>query len=131
MPSRRVTAKTAESRASADRRAHGVVLEELRSQMALVLEAVTSSRTELKAEIAELRTSLTDRITALEQAVRQNSADIRQNSEDIRKNSEDIQELREEMSALRHDFDHRAELGRLASLEERVAAIETRLGRTA
>jgi hypothetical protein len=48
--------------------------------------------------------------------------------QDIRKNSEDVRELREKIARLRYDFEHRAELGRLADLEGRVAALERRLG---
>lgn len=123
-------------------RAHGVILEDIRSQMAVVVESVTSTRTELKADIAALDRKLSERISVLEEVVRQNSKDIRKNSddirknsddicknsEDIRKNSQDIRALREEVARLRHDFDHREERGRVGALEARVAAIEAHLG---
>ena len=131
MANRRVATNAAETRLSAAIGEQGVILEQLRSQMTLVLEAVTATRTELKTEMGEMEARLSARITLLEQVVRQNSVDIRKNSADIRKNSEDICELRAEVARLRHDFDHRSEIERLASLEERVLAIETRLGRSA
>jgi chromosome segregation ATPase len=136
-------------------RAHGVVLEDIRSRMEMVVEAVTLTRTELKADLRGLDERLSARISTLEEAVRensrdilkntddirqnsadirqnsadirQNSADIRQNSADIGQNSADIRTLREQIAGLRHDFDHRGEIGRLTGLEARVAAIETRL----
>jgi hypothetical protein len=108
-------------------RAHGVVLEDIRSRMEMVVEAVTVTRTELKADLHALDSRLSERISILEGAVRENSRDIRKNSEEIRKNSEDICTLREQVAGLRHDFDHREEIGRLTGLEARVTAIETRL----
>jgi methyl-accepting chemotaxis protein len=132
----------ADSGASRDARAVGVMFEQIQSQMNVVLEAVTSGLTRLENKIDGVEARLSERISVLEQVVRQNSLDIRKNSEDIRKNSEDIRknsedirknsdeirELREEVARLRHDFEHRAELTRIADLEGRVAAIERRLG---
>jgi len=130
-------------------RALGVVMEDMRSQMALVVEATTSTRTELRAEMRDMRAELSERISVLESVVRQNSVDIQKNSVDIQKNSADIQKnsadiqqnttdirqnsadilaLREQVAGLRHDFDHRTELGRVSSLETRVSMIESRLG---
>lgn len=107
--------------AASDVRAFHVLLEQVHSQMNVVLEAVTLTRTSLETQIKESEARLEARINILEQVVRQNS-------EDIRKNSEDIRELREEVRRLRHDFEHRAELTRIADLEGRVAALERRLG---
>jgi hypothetical protein len=101
-------------------RAHGVVLEDIRSRMEMVVEAVTVTRTVLKADLHALDSRLSERISTLEDAVRENSRDIR-------KNSEDICTLREQVAGLRHDFDRREEIGRLTGLEARVTAIETRL----
>jgi hypothetical protein len=115
----------------------GVMFEQLQSQMAVVLEAVTSTGQSLRAEMAACEARLSARIAVLEQVVRQSSEDIRRNSEEIRKNSEDIRALRDEVASLRaeltqlrHDFDHREERGRIDALERRVAALETRLGVT-
>ena len=109
-------------------RAQNVLLEQLKSQMDGVLEAVTGSRAHLEAAMENLRKDLSERIRVLEEVVRQNSADIRQNSEDIRQNSADIRDLRDELARLRYDFDHRAELSRVAALESRVTALEKRVG---
>jgi hypothetical protein len=95
-------------------RAHGVVLEDIRSRMDLVVEAVTSTRADLKADLHALDVRLSERISVLEEAVRENSRDLRA--------------VREEVARLRYDFDHRQELGRVTALEARVSAIETRLG---
>lgn len=129
-------------------RAHGVLLEQLGSQMNMVLEAVTGFEQRLDARIDATEARLSDRISVLEEVVRQNSRDIQKNSEDIRKNSDDIRKnsddiqknskdiqknsddiraLRDEVAGLRHDFDHRQELGRVGALEARVSAIESRL----
>jgi chromosome segregation ATPase len=123
-------------------RAHGVLLEQLGSQMNVVLEAVTGFERRLDAKIDASEARLSDRISVLEEVVRQNSRDIQKNSEAIQKNSADIQKnsedirrhsaeirsLRDEVAGLRHDFDHRQELGRVDALEVRVSAIESRLG---
>lgn len=101
-------------------RAHGVLLEQLGTQMNMVLEAVNGSAQQLHAKIDSAVAQLSDRISVLEEVVRQNSRDILKNSADIRT-------LRDEVAALRHDFDHRQELGRVVALEARVSAIESRL----
>jgi len=142
MATRRLERKTATARSQAGRpadatRAQNVLLEQLKSQMDGVLEAVMGSRTYLDTKIDAVEKRLSERISVLEEVVRQNSEDIRKNSEDIRKNSEDIRknsadirELREEVARLRYDFDHRTELGRVAALEGRVTALEKRVGVT-
>jgi hypothetical protein len=100
--------------------AAGVRAERLESGFQGVLEAVTSMRQELGAEIRAVRTELSGKIEDLQDAVRTNSADIRQNSADIKA-------MRVDLTSFRHDFDHREERGRVTALEERVSAIETQL----
>jgi len=51
--------------------ANGVLIEDMRSQMHLVLEAVITTRTELKAELAALRLEQSERSTLLEGIIRQ------------------------------------------------------------
>ena len=116
-------------------RAFGLVLEDIRSQMKVVVESVTASTATLRSDMTALEARLDQRITVLEQVVRElvievrkNSEDIRKNSEAIRKNSDDIRAVRQEVARLRHDFDHREERGRVGALEIRVAAIEAHLG---
>ena len=109
-------------------RAHGVLLEQLGSQMNVVLEAVTGFERRLDAKIDASEARLSDRISVLEEVVRQNSRDIQKNSEDSRRHSAEIRSRRDEVAGLRHDFDHRQELGRVDALEVRVSAIESRLG---
>ena len=121
MATRKLKRKTATARSEAGRpadatRAQNVLLEQLRSQMDGVLEAVTGSRAHLEAKMETLEKGLSERIRMLEEVVRQNSKDIR--------------DLRDEVARLRYDFDHRAELGRVAALEGRVAALEKRVGVT-
>jgi hypothetical protein len=122
-------------------RAQGVVLEDIRSQMSVVLEAVTSTRTELKADMAALESRLSQRISVLEEVVRQNSNDIRALQGDVTALKGEVAGLKDEVAGLkgevaglkdevarlRYDFDHREEPGRLGALEVRVAAIEQRL----
>jgi len=100
-------------------RAHLVLLEDMKSQIQVVLEAVTSSREELRRDLREVDERLGARISNLEAAVKQNSADIKQNSADIKQNSADIKQnsadinqntadirsVREEVAGLRRDFD--------------------------
>lgn len=128
MAARRTTGARTPSAGAEASRAFTVVLERIESQMATVIEAVTSSWQRLDAKIDGLEARLSERISVLEQVVRQNSLDIQKNSEDIRRNSEDIIALRNEVARLRHDFEHREERGRMDALELRVAALEARLG---
>jgi chromosome segregation ATPase len=123
----RKSSKVRRGGASSELRAIGVMVENLQSQMRVVVEAVTGTRTSLEASMSAMEARLIARIEILEQVVRKNSEDIRKNSEDIRKNSEDIKELREEVARLRHDFDHRHELARIDDLEGRVSALERRV----
>ena len=108
-------------------RAHLVLLEDMKSQIQVVLEAVTSSREEVRRDLREVDERLGARINNLEAAVKQNSADIKQNSADIKQNSADIRIVREEVAGLRRDFDRRPELERMKALEDRVARVEAKL----
>jgi predicted RNase H-like nuclease (RuvC/YqgF family) len=116
-------------------RAHGVVLEEIRSQMNAVLEAVQGSEQRLERKIDSLDAHLSQRISVLEQVVRQNTEDIRtlrgemtELRGEVAGLRAEVHELRDEVARLRHDFDHREGSGRDAALEARVAVIEARLG---
>lgn len=108
-------------------RAHLVLLEDMKSQIQVVLEAVTSSREEVRRDLREVDERLGARINNLEAAVKQNSADIKQNSADIKQNSADIRIVREEVAGLRRDFDRRPELERMKALEDRVARVEAKV----
>ena len=108
-------------------RAHLVLLEDMKSQIQVVLEAVTSSREEVRRDLREVDERLGARINNLEAAVKQNSADIKQNSADIKQNSADIRIVREEVAGLRRDFDRRPELERMKALENPVARGETKV----
>ena len=115
-------------------RAHLVLLEDMKSQIQVVLEAVTSSREEVRRDLREVDERLGARINNLGEAVKQNSADIQQNSADIKQNSADIKQnsadiriVREEVAGLRRDFDRRPELERMKALEDRVARVEAKV----
>jgi uncharacterized coiled-coil DUF342 family protein len=125
------TSRTAQPIAPND---FGVLLEDLRSQQKLMLEAIQSWGERLTRTMDERFSQVNARLDMLESVVRKNSEDIRKNSEDIRKNSEDIRKnsedieaLRLEMRRLRSDFDTREERAKLTQLEERVAKLEKRL----
>jgi hypothetical protein len=119
-----------------------VVLERIESQMAAVLEAVTSSSDRLDARIDLLEARLSERISALEDVVRQHSERLSALEQVVREHSERLSSVENEVAGLknevagltievarlRHDFDHREERGRMEALEVRVAALETRLG---
>jgi len=128
MASRRTTSTGRAPSGAATARAVGVVLERIESQMAVVLEAVTSSAQRLDAKIDGVHADLSARISRLEDAVRQNSADIKALRVDVDGLRVDVDALREEVARLRHDFDHREERGRIDALEARVAVLEGRLG---
>ena len=108
--------------------ATAVILEDIRAQNRVVLEAVQSMGESLRSEIAALRQELCERIERLEAVVRQNSIDIRKNSEDIRKNSEDIQRLEAELRSVKVAVLMKVDAAALAALELRVSALERRLG---
>jgi hypothetical protein len=115
-------------------RAHGVLLEQLGSQMNMVLEAVSGAEQRLDAKIDSAVAQLSDRISVLEEVVRKHSGDIRALGDEVAglRNEvaglrDEVAGLRGEVTGLRHDFDHRQELGRVGALEARVSAIESRL----
>jgi chromosome segregation ATPase len=80
-----------------------IILEEILSQNRATIEAVQSSRDELKRDIAELRENTDVRFQVLESAVRQNGADIRQNSADIRALQGDVRQNSADIRALQRD----------------------------
>ena len=109
-------------------RAQSVLLEQLGSQMALVLESVTASRAEMDAKMTALEERLSQRIAILEEAVRGLAADNRGIRAELSRLGDQVTRLSDEVARLRYDFDHREERGRLDALDVRVAALEARLG---
>ena len=109
-------------------RAQSVLLEQLGSQMALVLESVTASRAEMDAKMTALEERLSQRIAILEEAVRGLAADNRGIRAELSRLGDQVTRLSDEVARLRYDFDHREERGRLDALDVRVTALEARLG---
>jgi chromosome segregation ATPase len=68
----------------------GIILEEIRSQNRVTIEAIEATRVALEAKIDQVDRDSQARDSVLEAAVRQNSADIKDNGTDIRKNSAGI-----------------------------------------
>jgi hypothetical protein len=68
----------------------GIILEEIRSQNRVTIEAIEATRVALEVKIDQVDRDSKARDSVLEAAVRQNSTDIRTNSTDIRKNSANI-----------------------------------------
>jgi predicted RNase H-like nuclease (RuvC/YqgF family) len=99
-----------------------VILEEILSQNRATIEAVQSTRDELKRDIAQLGEKTDARFQTLESAVRQNGADIRQNSADIRTLQGDVRTLQGDVRNLAEKVDS------LSGLEVRVAALERQRG---
>jgi chromosome segregation ATPase len=99
-----------------------VILEEILSQNRATIEAVQSTRDELKRDMAEFREDTNTRFQGLEAAVRQNGADIRQNSADIRTLQGDVRNLQGDVRNLAEKVDN------LSGLEVRVAALERQRG---
>ena len=130
---------------------HGqaIILEEIRSQNRVTIEAIEATRTALEAKIDQVDRDSKARDSVLEAAVRQNSTDIRKNSTDIRKNSTDIRknskDIRKNSADIeknsadiqRNSADIRknsedirvltARVEALGPLDQRVSAIERRL----
>jgi C4-dicarboxylate-specific signal transduction histidine kinase len=84
-----------------------VVLEDMRAQNQVVIEAVQALDRKLESEIGNLRTELVERLDRLEATVAQHSRDL---------------------AAMRRELREAATAAALAALEQRVAAIERRLG---
>jgi hypothetical protein len=85
----------------------GIILEEIRSQNRVTIEAIEATRVALEATIDQVDRDKKARDSVLEAAVRQNSGDIRTNSEDLRVLT--------------------AHVDALGPLDHRVSAIERRL----
>ena len=107
--------KSGSSGGSAAIRAQSVVLEGIRSQMAVVVESTITTREELRREIRDLGSNLSARIDRLEAAVKQNSTEIRALEVRISKLEERVSHLEQRMASLEE---------RVASLDERVASLE-------
>ena len=89
-----------------------VLLEDIKAQNRVTLEAVLSSKEELERKFGERFERIEERLDRVEDA--------------IRHHSKEIAELREELHQLRNDFAQREELARLDALERRVDALEKR-----
>jgi UTP:GlnB (protein PII) uridylyltransferase len=94
-----------------------VLLEDIRSQVRAMAEALTLTAT--KKDLENLRNDLTARIEVLETAVRQNSEDIRENSEDIRMLAEELRRLSAIVAG-------KADRAALEAVEARVTTLERR-----
>ena len=112
-----------------------ILLEEMREQNHATIEAVFSSEQRTNRRLEEIELKLTRRLDVLEVAVRmnsdeirKNSEDIKRNSEDIRKNSEDIQRMSQEIREMRGVLERKADHAALVALEQRVSALEKRVG---
>ena len=120
----------------------GIILEEIRSQNRVTIEAIEATRVALEAKIDQVDRDSNARDSVLEAAVRQNSTDIRMNSADIRKNSADIRknstDIRKNSTDIQKNSDDirknsedirvlTARVEALGPLDHRVSAIERRL----
>jgi DNA repair ATPase RecN len=92
-----------------------VIIEEIRSQNRVTIEAVQGTRTELKQEIAELREDTTARFQTLESAVRALRKDVHNVADKVEQNGADIRRLDEKVD-------------NLSGLEARVSALERQRG---
>ncbi len=119
----------------------GIILEKIRSQNRVTIEAIEATRVALEAKIDQVDRNSKARDSVLEAAVRQNSADIkkngtdiRKNSADIRKNSADIQKNSADIQKNSNDIRKNSEdilvltarVEALGPLDHRVSAIERR-----
>ena len=101
-------------------RSHSIILDDMRAQNRVTIEAVESARHMLEQRIDRLERETRSRDAALEAAIRdlkvvvqQHTVDIRELQVGVRENSVDIRDLARKVDAL-------------ARLEERVAALEKR-----
>ncbi len=103
------------------------LLEDIRAQQQVMLEAIASMREELERKFGERFDGVDTRLKLLEESVRSNSAEIRKNSEDIRRLFGGLAEVSDEVRRLRADFDRREERSRIEALEARVERLELHL----
>lgn len=87
--------------------AQNVILEQMQGHITAVIEAVTMTRDALRGEIRDVKHELSSRMDVLEFAVRRNSADIQ---------------------SLAEKLDAKADTTRVATLEQRVEALELPVG---
>src|SRR6266540_1939005 len=99
----------------------GIILEEIRSQNRVTIEAIEATRVALEAKIDQVDRNSKARDSVLEAAVRQNSADIKANGTDLRKNSDHTRKNSEDIRVLT------VRVEALGPLDHRVSAIERRL----
>lgn len=103
---------------------NAVLIEDLRSGLKQVIEAVESLRVEFRTEMNDFRREVNERFSTLELAVRRNSQEIAELRQEVAKLwqavaeiRQDIAELRQEMAGLRQEM-HTME-GRLSERIDR------------
>jgi chromosome segregation ATPase len=83
-------------------RAHDVLLEQIDSKMDAVIEVATSTKTELRAEMAAMEQRLTDRVTRVEEAITMHSGQIRRLEDAITTHTAQLRHLQHDLEEMRH-----------------------------
>jgi uncharacterized coiled-coil DUF342 family protein len=112
-------------------RAVGVLVERLDAKVDAVIEGLTSTRDELKRDMASMEDRLLERMRTIEHVVGENSAEIARQSEEIRRLTGDTRSLHQQVLALRVDMTNKlVSKESHAELEARTTALEKKLGIT-
>ncbi len=82
-------------------RAHDVLLEQIDSKMTAIVEVATSTKTELRAEIAAMEQRLGDRVTRVEEAITSHSSQIRRLEDAITTHTAQLRHLRHDLEEMR------------------------------
>lgn len=83
-------------------RAHDVLLEQINSKMTAIVEVATSTKTELRAEMAAMEQRLTDRVTRVEEAITMHSGQVRRLEDAITTHTAQLRHLRHDLEEMRH-----------------------------
>jgi hypothetical protein len=105
-----------------------VILEEMRQQQNVVIDAVKTVEEKLSRRIDETRRDLVMEIDVLKIAVRQNGADIQKSSADIQRISGELQNLTQEVRTMSNKLDTKGDTSSVEKLEQRVDTLERRTG---
>jgi hypothetical protein len=103
--------------------ATGVVLEDIRGQMKVVIEALRGTATSV--ELRDLATRTETRMDLFSDALRLTRAEVAARFDDVDKRFDDVER---ELRAVRQDVARQAQGSEIKGLEQRITVVERHLG---
>jgi len=101
----------------------GVILEEIRGQMRVVIEALRGTAT--SGELRDLATRTETRMDLFSDALRVTRAEVAARFDDVDKRFDDVER---ELRAVRQDVARQAQGSEIKGLEQRITVVERHLG---